>query len=382
LFKSARTSYSREDDLTEWDMKLVGRVYEAAPGILDVSSLRCGSFATAFAAALAITAASWVSPAAAQDVITLKFAHTLPATNYNWERAGKVFTEAVTAATNGRVQFEVYPAGQLGKDVITTLQSGLADVGLIVPSFSAEKLPLSSVTELPGMYSTACEATGMIQQVLGDGGMLRTAEYEPLGLRPLFGATLIPYMVLTSSVEVTRLEDLQGLKLRANGAAMDKTIRSLGGVPVRAPGPELYDAISRGIVDGVFFTLNGLPQYTLEKVLNYGSRGPKIGSASVVYAVSDNSWEKLPDDVKAAIEEASDQTAKSFCTWMEEDERRMTTELAASGEIVIRELPPEEIARWAERTAPLADEWASEMDSAGLKGSDMLEAYRSTRIGQ
>ena len=46
-----------------------------------------------------------------------------------------------------------------------------------------------------------------------------------------------------------KLEDLKGLTIRAPGICGD-VIKALGGTPAPTPMPEVYEAISKGVIDG------------------------------------------------------------------------------------------------------------------------------------
>lgn len=169
----------------------------------------------------ALAAAAFALAGAAAQAETLKLAHPLPANHFVYEQGLKQFTDAVTAATDGEVTFDVYPANQLGKDYLTLLNVGLADVALIVTSYAADKFPLTSVTELPGHYATSCEGTAKTWALAQPGGILDAEEYAPQGFRVLFVSTLTPYRFMTASKKVETVDDVAGLKTYANGAAMD-----------------------------------------------------------------------------------------------------------------------------------------------------------------
>lgn len=339
-----------------------------------------GRFARVAAISVAFAAAS--TAAMAQEALKLKYAQVLPSTHYIWEEGVKGFTEAVTAATNGQVTFEVYPAGQLGKDKISVLQSGLADLVLIIPSYTPDKMPMSSVSELPGFYSSSCEGSDMFWEISKPGGMLYEQELKGLGIHPLFANILIPYRILTSKKQVVTIDDMAGLKIRANGAAMDKTVRALGGVPVRASSPELYDAVSRGTLDGALFTLNALEQYSLEKVIDYVVDGPQLGSASIIIGMSEKRWNGLPDNVKTAMTDAAATAQKTLCAWMDNDEKQVVDKFVAAGTITPTALSAEQLEIWQKRVSSVAEDWAKEVDAAGKQGSELLKAFRAVGSSQ
>ena len=130
----------------------------------------------------------------------------------------KIFTEAATEASGGKIKFEVYHAGQLGKESTSVVTTGLAEFGLLVPSYEAAKLPLTSVSELPGLHTTSCEGSAKLWNISKEGGALFEAEYKKLGVRPIYAVVLAPYQIMTSKKKVTNLAELSGLKIRALGA--------------------------------------------------------------------------------------------------------------------------------------------------------------------
>lgn len=268
-----------------------------------------------------VTAAVWAAlaagaPAMAQETVNLKFAHIAPATHYLWQHGAKPFTEAVTQGTGGRVTFDVYPAGQLGKDYVSILNSGIADVVFFVANYAPDKFPLTSVVELPSPYKTSCEATARFSELAREGGLLNEQEYKPQGIHVLFVSSLRPYTVMTTSKPVTDIDTLAGLKLRANGAAMDKAVRALGAVPVRVSSPEAYDALTRGTVDGGVYSYLSLPEFKLDQIFKHAVDGIQIGSPGIIFAMSDKGWQRLPDDVKARMTEAAAAAQNALCAWL------------------------------------------------------------------
>lgn len=332
-------------------------------------------------AAAALAVLPFLTPqAAAQDKqITLKLAHVFPATHYLWLQGGKVFADEIEKRTSGKVKFEVYPAGQLGRDYLALLKSGLADMVILVPSYAPDKLPLTSVSELPGLYSTSCEATSRFWKLAQEGGVVHEAELKGHGSLALFVFTLPPYNILTTSKEVRTLADLSGLKIRAGGPAMDKTIRALGAAPVRIPSPELYDAMTRGTVDGAFFPYGGLHQFKLEQVFRHAVDGVQLGSGTITFSISTKSWQALPDDLRQAMREAGLVAQAHLCRAQEAAEVAAREKISKENGIKVVKLPAEEAAVWLQKVAGVAEAWAKEMDAAGRPGSAILKAYKDAR---
>ncbi len=320
------------------------------------------------------TATAGIS-ARAQETIKLKISHPLPASHYLITHGTKVFTDAVTERTKGKIQFEEYPASQLGKDAFAILKSGLADVTMMITGFNPDKFPLSPVTELPGMYSTACAATSKTWELAKPGGLLDKFEYAQHGIHVFFVSTLVPYSLNTVSKKLEKVEDLSGLKIWANGAAQHKMLTKLGAVPIRMIGSELYDSISRGTIDGVFQGYPSIQQYKLDNFLRHGIAGPQLGSGTWVLGMNDKAWKALPQSQRDILTSAGAEVQKSLCKYLDDAEGIALKEVMAKG-LALTTLSPAQAKVWNDKVSGVADEWAAEMDAAGKPGKQLLDAMR------
>lgn len=329
--------------------------------------------------ALAALALGTVSATAlqAQDSVTLKFAHVFPAGHWLWTEAGEVFANEVEEKSDGRITFQVFPAAQLGKETANIVSSGLAESGVVVPSYEAAKVPLSSVLELPGLHSTACEGTAKFWSLAQEGGALFENEYKQLGLRPLYVNVLTPYQLMTNTKKVTSLEDVAGLKARANGPAMDKTIRALGGVGVRVTSSEAYDSLARGTVDGALWPIGSTYQIGLEKVLNYTVQPTQLGGGSTFYVIRESVWQDLSEEDQQILLDAGQAAQQHLCSYLDKLDADVTEQMVSEGELEIVTLSDEEAARWAEALSGVGDDWVAEIESTGRPGREVLDAYRA-----
>jgi TRAP-type C4-dicarboxylate transport system substrate-binding protein len=318
----------------------------------------------------------FTAPALSQEKRTFKISQVFPATYFQYVEGIKKFTDAVEAASGGKIKFQTYHAGQLGKETTSIVSSGLAEFGLLVPSYEPARLPLTSLVELPGLHSTACEGSARYWSLAKEGGALYEAEYKPLGLRPLYVILQSPYRVVTSKKRVGSLDDVAGLKIRASGAAMDKTIRALGATPIRVTGPELYDSLSRGTVDGALWPMGSTKTYGLEDIFRYVADGSQLGSAAVFFAISEQVWQGLDEETKKIMSDAGEEVNKSLCKYTDKHEAEATEELVAAGRLQVVKLSNDEIARWNDRVSPIVEAWVNEMDSTGRPGTALLQAYR------
>lgn len=319
----------------------------------------------------------WANTAAAQSELKIKVSHVFPATHWLWAQAGEIFAKEVTEKTGGRITFEVYPAGQLGKETANTISMGIAESGVVVTSYEASKVPLTSVVELPGLHSTACEATARFWDLAREGGALFDQEYAYLGIRPLYVNVLTPYQIMTSGKKIESLDDVSGLKIRANGSAMDKTARAIGAVGVKVTSSETFDALSRGTIDGALWPIGSTYEVGLEGVLNYTVKGTKLGGGSTFYAISEDIWQDLSPDDQQIMLDAGMTAQKHLCSYLDALDLEVEEKMLAAGELEVTELTSEESERWAEAVKSVADLWVEELAGTGRPGSEILQAYKA-----
>jgi TRAP-type C4-dicarboxylate transport system substrate-binding protein len=278
-----------------------------------------------FVLATAFLAAA-TCPAAAQEKITLRLAESLPAGHVIHELVAKPFMELVTKGTNGQVTFQEFPAEQLGKakDMAQLTVAGVADVSYIVPSYSSDKYPLTAVAELPGIFETECQGSLAFYKISHNGGILEAKEFGPNQLRPLvtgadpLDTEVLWQILLANSREVKTAKDLEGLKIRTTGGAMDLMMRSIGGVPVRMAAPEIYESLTRGTLDGLIFSYQSSVSYDFGKILKSGTEGLNFGTAIFTYSMGEAKFKSLPENVRKVLVEAGEQTTREGCNRFED----------------------------------------------------------------
>ncbi|MGK2897718.1 MAG: TRAP transporter substrate-binding protein DctP [Burkholderiaceae bacterium] len=321
-------------------------------------------------------------PGSAQDKkLVLRVADQFPQGHFLPRYGIKPWMEQVTKATNGEVQFEYYPAEQLGKakDLLSLVQTGVADVVLFAPSYASDKMPLTAALELPGMFTTSCQGSQAMAKLARPDGILGQQEYAPNGVRVMFAAVYPPYQMISAKRKIDGPKDVEGMKLRVLGGAMDLTVRRLKGVGVKMASPDAFEAISRGTLDGAIFSYGITVSYSIPA--KYVTTGLSFGAAAGIFIVSENRWKQLPEHVKKAMTDAGVAAGASACAGMDKEEASDLEKLKAKGVTVVR---------WsgADKTemdtvlADVARDWATELDKRGKPGSDVLKAVRQARDGQ
>ncbi|MFC4409942.1 TRAP transporter substrate-binding protein DctP [Chungangia koreensis] len=305
------------------------------------------------------------------ETIKLKIADSLPTTNYLSSEGTVFFMERVEELTDGKVEFEHYPAEQIGKanSYLDLTLSKTIDIGYT--SYSTDRLPLTEVATLPGAYSSAEEGSKIIWQLMKD--YLTEEEYLKNGVRPLYAVALPQYQYVTAKKPIKSMKDIKGTKARVTGT-MELGFDALGASPVFMPATEAYTAMERGTVDGVTFPFTSFEAYQIESIANYSTKGANLGSFTVVYSINEDVYKSLPEDVKEALAQAGDETVEHLSKFLDKKNEELAEKFAS--EIEIYELNDEESAEWDQALEPVWDRWAEDLEKRGFKAKETVQKYR------
>ena len=339
--------------------------------------MRAGIRICTFLGATIVALSFFIGDVAAQQM-KLRVADSLPVGSYIAEQGAKYWMREVTRLTNGAVEFEYYPSEQLGKvkDLLALTQSGVVDIGYVPPAYASDKMPLSAVVELPGNFPNSCTGTLAYWKLARGDGILAKREFEPNGVRVLIAFATSPYQLFTAKRKIEGIKTIEGMKLRTAGGASDTTVRTFKGVSVRIAVPELHESLSRGTIDGLTFPYASLISNKLTALVKYGTEGENFGSGLITYAISEAHWQKLPQNVQKAMNEASEAATRNLCSFTDKQMEIDKEKIRQQG-VAIARLPQTERKEIDANFSLVAAEWAETLDKRGKPGSEVLKAYRA-----
>jgi len=178
--------------------------------------------------------------------------------------------------------------------------------------------------------------------------------------------------ILHTKKPVTKLEDLKGMKIRSTGT-VSKIVGALGGTPVAMPMPETYDALQKGIAEGVMCPMEALQGWKLGEVIK--STTQNFGSAYTIaffVVMNKDKWNSLSPDVQKVIEQVNEEWIGKHCTsWDEIDKAGI--EFTTKQGNKINALSKDEDWRWVKAVKPIYDEYVKNMKDKKLPGEEALQ---------
>src|SRR5699024_361094 len=163
------------------------------------------------------------------------------------------FMERVEELTDGQVEFDYYPAEQLGKgeDFVHMVGDGVVDIAHFNAWTYPNEFPISSsLMAIPGLVTTGEEMTPIFNELIKSEPIL-DEDFLKNNVRPIMGMVTLPYALFTTGKEVRVPKDLKGMKVMSNGGVFRETIEQLGATPVTLSPSEMYEAFEKGVVDVV-----------------------------------------------------------------------------------------------------------------------------------
>jgi len=171
---------------------------------------------------------------------------------------------------------------------------------------------------------------------------------------------------------VNKLEDVKGMKIRAQGTVVP-IVQALGGAPVGTTMGETYDALRTGVAEGAMAPMEALEGWKWGEVVNFTTESYSIAYSAAMYVVMNkNKWNSLPPDIQKVIEGINDEwIERQGKTWDEIDASGKAFLLKRGNKIIV--LSKEESERWAKVVRPLLDEYVTNAKAKGLPGEEALK---------
>ena len=329
--------------------------------------------ACALVLSLAVAAFCALATGAGAEPITLRVHHFNSPKSIAHRLFLQPWADEIEERTEDRVEVQVYPAMQLGgrpSDLYGQARDGVVDIVWTLPGYSAGRFPLTEAFELPFVCGDA-EATSQALNEFYRGWL--QDEYEDT--RPLVFHAAAPGHIHTADRPVRSLEDLEGMKLRTPSRASAAMLEALGAVPIGMPVPRVYEALSRGVVEGAWIPWTIMRPFRLHEVTRHHT---EVSLSCVLFLMTMNKarYESLPADIRAIVDETTGMAlAKRLGRLWQDDEEPGRAIAREQGDSIFP-LAEAERERWRAATQPVIDSWVEKVNAMGHDGEAMLADAR------
>ena len=294
------------------------------------------------------------------------------AAEYNWRFSnlygrGTAFGELyeglakdIETMSDGRISVQVLYSGEgVGTSgLLGAVKSGLITMGAPFQSMHAGELPAGVVEiGLPGGTDDPVKLNALFHDQGWD--VVLKKAYGSQGMVWLEPYIQPPVYIITKN-PINSVADFQGLKIRAPGA-YGKFLRNLGASPVSLAWSEIYTSLATGVIDGsIGSNMIDHRDGNHVEVAKYMYRLPLAGAQVLPIVVNRSAWKKLPEDLQAVVQKATENHALVQLAKSKQWESEAITEMETKGLLWSPEPSEADKEAWAAAGAGLWDEYAAQ----------------------
>ena len=308
----------------------------------------------------------FTAPAAFAGTIKLSYANFPPAPTFPCVQMERWKTE-VEKRTNGKVAVSTYPGGTLlgAKNMMDGVIAGQADIGNLCMAYQPGRFVVTNATSLP---------LGIPNSKVGSLALLNLyKKYKPAPfakVKVLAMFTTAPTNIM-SKVPVRNLADIKGLDLRASGGAA-QILGAWGANPVGMPMPATVEALQKGVVKGLFSSLETMKDFKFAEMCKYVTMTDTVIYPFAVVMNMD-AWNALPADVQKVMNdlilEQSEWTGNYMVNHVDNAIKWSKTEQG----VEFIKLSKAEKAKWDAKLEFLSDKWVKGAEAKGLPAQNIVD---------
>ncbi|USD67732.1 TRAP transporter substrate-binding protein DctP [Vibrio sp. SCSIO 43136] len=288
-----------------------------------------------------------------------------------------VFKNFVESRSNGQITVDIYPSGQLcsnAKECIAGVQAGMFDYfQTTIPELANFWKPVGAF-DLPYMLPNdrVAECVYDNEQFLGDvrGELLKRAPNVRLMMVSNSGGWR---NIATTKKQVQSPDDVKGLKLRTVPAKIQQElVKELGGSPTPIAWPEVYTALSTGVVDGTKNGIVDIVQNKFHESLDYLilDGHAYMGGA---WVFNDKKFKGMPNELKQVLIDGVAAQNQYLRAYPKHKEFTAYEEFRKADGTIYNPSAAEK-AKFQEKTAPVKEYFLA---NSGSEGKQWLERFQN-----
>jgi len=331
---------------------------------------------------LASMAASLFSPPALRyargdAAVTLKLHHYFSAVSCGHAKFLAPWARKVEADSGDRIRVDIFPSMQLGgapAQLLDQVRDGVADIVWATPSSTPDRFFRIETFELPFVLSRRALVNS---KALEDFAALYLRD-EFRDIHPICFSCR-DHGVLHAARAVKSIDDLKGLRLHVPNRLAADSVQALGARGMTIPTPQVPMALAGHVIDGCLDPWDVVSSMKLGDVLknhtDFGSSA--LSTATFVLAMNRTSYDRLPRELKAAIDSNAGQFAATMAGAMWDSEAKAVADAARERGDPITVLTADDVVPWRKATEPVVAAWQKQMKERKIDSGKLIATARS-----
>jgi len=307
-------------------------------------------FLSAFLALLWVIASLQIVHAGQQSVIKVKLAGSAPL-EHSATKVLYIYKKYVEEKSAGRIFVEVYPAQQLfnDKDLPTVLPKGAVDICQTTADMWTGLSPSIGFLAIPFIFDNDEHFWRAAK------GKLRSLIEEDLNKGRV---SLLCYLDngqigIMFKEPVEKLEDLKGRRMRSLGRMTAYFAQSLGMAPTTMSSGEVYTALQRGTIDGLFSGVTSLDLRKFYEVAKYAFDDADYMPKAPIQNLMMNLkfFKSQPPDIQKILMDGGAEVEK-YTRAVAKDLDDKSRQVLVKNGVKLLKISDNEIARWKKISIP------------------------------
>jgi len=302
--------------------------------------------------------------------VKLSYANFPPAPTFPCVQMER-WKKEVEKRTNGKIAIDTYPGSTLlgAKNMMDGVIEGQADIGCLCMAYQPGRFVITNATSLPLGLPNAKVGSLVLWDIY--------KKYNPKAfakVKVLTMFTTAPANIMCKK-PVRNLQDIKGLDLRASGGAA-QILKKWGANQVGMPMSETPEALQKGVVKGLFSSLEVLKDFKFAELCRYATM---TDTAVYPFAVIMNmdKWNSLPKDVQKVMDDMAVEQAKWTGTYMDNHVNEANEWSKKTYNVEFIQLAKEEKAKWDELLEPITSEWIKGAKEKGFPAEAIVEDIKA-----
>jgi len=305
-------------------------------------------------------------PVAAEEV-KLSYANFPPAPTFPCVQMERWKTE-VEKRTNGKVLVNTFPGGTLldSKNMLEGVIAGQADIGCLCMAYQPGRFVVTNAVSLPLGISSARVGSLVLWDLWQK---YQPDEFKAVKVLAMF--TTAPTNIM-SKVPVRNLDDLKGLDMRASGVAA-QILGVWGANPVGMPMPATVEALQKGVVKGLFSSLESMKDFKFAETCKYVTLTDAGGIYPFAVVMNQKKWQMLPEDVKKVMEDLRVEQSEWTGNYMDNHVKESMTWSVNTQNVEVIKLSAAEKSEWDAKLQEITDKWVEEAKGKGVAAAAIVK---------
>jgi TRAP-type C4-dicarboxylate transport system substrate-binding protein len=285
----------------------------------------------------------------AAEKMVVKMVVTVPIQHYI-TRSLEMYKDIVEKKAGDRVTFQLYPGQQLynDKDIVSALPKKAVEGAIINPDLWSGLVRSEGILYFECYFPTRDKFYKIFNS---EAWSIIAKEFEEKANVKILSTLEYGAHTLLSKKPISKLEDLKGIRMRANGEYPAIFLRALGAAPTVASSSDVYLMLQRGTVDGVLSSLGSfVDRKWFEVAKNYLDTETHV-SGVFMLGFNLDFWKQLAPDLQKVFTDAAIEIQEWTRKRAAEDETKYRATLKEKG-LTFTRLDAKEWERWRTKAAP------------------------------